>query len=204
LISRKSGVGRSAEGPGEWGTREIKTKRYKTKKGRKMAESPFDDLKVEEPTDEYIKALDLLLSKAFPPEILVEARTRKDTCPKFEPEKSEIFLCRLTDFEHYYYGILHNIGHVCGEKEAYLPKGAVEAIGEAMGALRNLFWALTKLNHRETWANSLGIRGEEDRELYALDEEKERRESPNVKMITSLKQLKRILEGIKGDDDKGE
>jgi len=80
---------------------------------------------------------------------------------------------KITQWEKYLFRLADSIAVYVRKNGCFLPSQQVEEFSSTAKALGILFWAALKLNHKETWGKSIGIRkmGDENYVLVELPEQ---------------------------------
>jgi hypothetical protein len=88
------------------------------------------------------------------------------------PNETPIGL-KITDWEKYLFRLADSVAVYVRKNSCFLPSQQVEEFGSTAKSIGMLFWAALKLNHKETWGKSIGLRklGDEDYVLVELPEQ---------------------------------
>jgi len=98
--------------------------------------------------------------------------THKPDFAEVRPDETPIGL-KITDSEKYLFRLADSVAVYVRKNGCFLPSQQVEEFRSTAKSLGMLFWSALKLNHKETWGKSIGIRkmGDEDYVLAEIPEQ---------------------------------
>jgi hypothetical protein len=129
---------------------------------------------------EWQAVLSFITLEVLGQEVYDHFLTHKPTFAEVGENETPIDL-KISDWEKYLFRLADSVAVYVRKNGCFLPSQQVEEFRATAKALGMLFWAALKLNHKETWGKSIGIRklGDEDYVLAELPEQ----QNPFAKMF---------------------
>ena len=114
------------------------------------------------------EALSFITLEVLGEEIYNHFVTHKPDFAEVGPNETPIGI-KVSEWEKYLFRLADSVAVYVRKNGCFLPSQQVEEFKSTAKSFGMLFWAVLKLNHKETWGKSIGIRKKED-EDYVLAE----------------------------------
>jgi len=127
------------------------------------------------------EALSFITLEVLGEEVFNYFLTHKPDFAEVRPDETPIPM-KIMEWEKYLFRLADSVAVYVRKNGCFLPSQQVEEFGSTAKSFGMLFWAALKLNHKETWGKSIGIRklGDED---YVLAELPEQPQNPFGKLF---------------------